>query len=81
MLKAILFMAGKWITGLIYGQDKAEAHNGMQFLWSMLLLFWLGALIGAIVANDDPVFRIGSIIYLVGLPAIIYFLSRKSKGT
>ena len=81
MLKAILFMAGRWITGLIYGRDKADALNGMQFLWSMLLLFWIGALIGAIVANDDPLFRIVSIIYLVGLPAIIYFLSRKNKGT
>lgn len=81
MLKAIIYMAGGWITGLIYGQDKAEEHNGMRFLWTLLLLGWFLALIGAIVENDDLAARIVCILYLVAIPAVIYYLYRKNKNT
>ncbi len=81
MLKAIICMAGGWITGLIYGQDKAEEHNGMRFLWTMLLLGWLMALFSAIIANDDLTARIFCILYLAAIPAVIYYLYRKNKNT
>lgn len=80
MLRAIIYMVGGWITGLIYGQDKAEEHNGMRFLWTMLLLGWFLALIGAVVENDDLAARIFCIVYLAAIPAVIYYLYRKNKS-
>ena len=79
MLKAIFFMAANWIIGLIYGKDKVEEHKGMQFLWTMLLLFWILSIIGVFTAGNDLVFLIVSIVYLIGLPALIYVIYKKSR--
>lgn len=76
---AAFFMASKWIVGLIYGKDKVEEHKGMQFLWTLLLLFWVAAIICAIVAKDELSVRIVGIVYSIALPAIIYVLSKKGK--
>jgi hypothetical protein len=79
ILEVTLLAASKWIVGLIYGKYNVDEHKGMQFLWSMLLLFWVAAVICAIVSNDDLIARIVGIVYSIALPGIIFVFYKKSK--
>ncbi len=88
-LTATIFHGGYWIVSIIYGEVHAEEHKGMQFLWSMLLLGWFGAICAviailanrskALVSKDDYLGLALAVLFVIALPAAVFALKGKQE--